>query len=144
MTRVLIVDDHSIVRLGLRNFFREEAPGFLIGEASTGQEALEMGQAEAWDVVLLDISLPGLGGRQVLQQLQQEQPSLPVIMLSFFVEHDHVQQCLDAGAAGYVAKEEIPDHVLPAIEAVLTGRRYVSPAAQAVLGESNGRASKDS
>jgi two-component system invasion response regulator UvrY len=135
MTRVLIVDDHGIVRLGLQTFFREEATDFLIGEAATGQEALDKCRAEAWDVVLLDISLPGLGGQQVLQQLHHERPALPVVMLSFFVAHDHVRQCLDAGAAGYVAKEEIPDHVLPAIQSILAGRRYVSPAAQAVLGE---------
>ncbi len=137
MIRVLIVDDHKTVRLGLQTYFHEEATGYHIGEAATGQEALEKCRTEMWDVILLDLSLPDVGGRQVLQQLHDERPALPVIMLSFFLEHSHVRQCLGAGAAGYLAKEEIPEHVLPAIEAVLAGRTYLSPGAQTVLLESD-------
>jgi DNA-binding NarL/FixJ family response regulator len=133
MPRVLIVDDHSIVRLGLRTFFRDEAPTYVIGEAASGPEAVEQCQSVTWDIVLLDISLPGMSGHEVLRHLLAAYPGLPVVMLSFFIEHDHVRQCLDAGALGYVAKDELPEQILPAIVAALAGHTYISPAVRALL-----------
>jgi two-component system, NarL family, invasion response regulator UvrY len=140
MPKVLIVDDHAIVRSSLLSFFEEVTDGYLLREAATGEHALELCRAERWDVVVLDLSLPGIGGHEVLRQLRQECPGLPVLMLSFALEVDHVLQSLQGGAAGYVAKEEIPDHILPAIEAVLAGQRYLSPAAEAVLEQVSGGA----
>ncbi len=139
MPKVLIVDDHAVVRSGLHAFLQEEAEGYEVLEAATGQQALDLCRGEPWDVVVLDLSLPGLSGQKVLQQLREDCPALPVLMLSFALEADHVRQSLDAGAVGYVAKEEFPDHILPAIEAALVGRRYLSPAAETVLREGGDR-----
>ena len=133
MPKVLFVDDHAMVRSSLRTFFLEEADGYVMHEAVNGQQALDLCRTERWDVVVLDLSLPGISGQKVLQQLRQDCPGLPVLMLSFAVEADCVRQSLAAGAAGYVAKEEIPDHILPALEAALAGRCYLSPEAEAVL-----------
>jgi two-component system, NarL family, invasion response regulator UvrY len=135
MRKVLIVDDHAIVRSGLQSFFQEEAHGYVLREAATGEQALDLCRAEPWDMVVLDRSLPSIGGQAVLHQLQQECPGLPVLMLSFALEADHVLQSLAGGAAGYIAKEELSDHLLPAIEAALAGRRYLSPGPRAVLGQ---------
>jgi two-component system, NarL family, invasion response regulator UvrY len=139
MPRVLIVDDHAVVRSSLRSFFHEEASSYTVGEAATGREALELCRTEPWDVVLLDIAMPGIGGQEVLHRLRQDCPGLLVLMLSFALEEDRVRQSLAAGALGYVAKEEIPDHLLPAIQAVMAGRQYLSPGAQAVLGQGAGQ-----
>jgi two-component system, NarL family, invasion response regulator UvrY len=139
MPKVLVVDDKAIVRSALLTFFHHEAAGYVVEEAANGEQAVTRCQAEAWDVVLLDISMPGMGGAEVLKQMREAHPKVPVIMLSFFLEQDHVRQLFDAGAAGYVAKEDIPDHLIPAIEAVLGGRRFVSPAVAVVLEPPSGQ-----
>jgi two-component system, NarL family, invasion response regulator UvrY len=140
MPKVLIVDDHAQVRGGLRTLFHEEQEGYIAGEAATGQEALDACRAEAWDVVLLDISMPGIGGLDVLQSLQRVCPRMPVVMMSFYIDSDHIQQCLASGAMGYMAKEEIPDQAIPAVQAVLAGRPFKSPTIEAMLAQSGKQA----
>jgi DNA-binding NarL/FixJ family response regulator len=135
MPKVLIVDDHAQVRGGLRTLFHEELDGYLVGEAATGQQALDACRAEMWDVVLLDISMPGIGGLDVLQTLQQACPTLPVVMMSFYIDPDHIHQCFKSGAMGYMAKEEIPEQAIPAIQAVMAGRPYKSPTVQIMLAQ---------
>ena len=137
MPKVLIADDHAIVRAGIRQILVEEAGVETVGEAGTGPAALEACRTSAWDLLLLDVTLPGRSGVDVLRDLRRECPELPVIMLSFYLDPDYISQCLSAGAAGYLAKESLPEDLPQAVGAVLAGQRYVSRAvAQAV--EANG------
>jgi DNA-binding NarL/FixJ family response regulator len=134
MTRVLIVDDHAQVRVGLRDLLLGESDTFVVGQAARVPEALALCRSETWDVVLLDLSMPGTDGHTLLKTLRQECPAMPVIILSFFIEPTLVDRCLKAGAAGYLAKEDIIDHAIPAIEAVLSGHLFLSPAIQDATG----------
>jgi two-component system, NarL family, invasion response regulator UvrY len=133
MPKVLIVDDQAIVRHGLRSFLQDEGAAYVVGLATSGEQAMALCRAEAWDVVLLDFWMPGEGGLVVLDALHCEFPGLPVLMLSFIPEHATVMQCLNAGAVGFVAKEELSDQVIPAIAAALSGQPFLSPAAKMAL-----------
>ena len=126
MLRVLIADDHAIVRKGLRNILREAAQDALVGEASNGLEALDLARAEPWDVVVLDITMPGASGLEVLKQLKRDRPLMPVLMLSMHSGELYVNGSLKAGASGYLSKESAPEELLTAIRAVLAGETYIS------------------
>ena len=126
MLKVLIADDHVIVRRGLRDILREASEEAIIGEASNGQEALSKALAEDWDVVILDITMPILTGLMVLKALKQERPNLPVLMLSMYSSQQYVLSSLKAGASGYLNKETAPEELLQAIRTLLAGGRYVS------------------
>ena len=126
MLRVLIADDHAIVRKGLRDILREASEEALVGEASNGLEALELARGEEWDVVVLDITMPGANGLAVLKQLKRERPQLPVLMLSMHSGDLYVSGSLLAGASGYLNKESAPEELLNAIHSVLEGQTYVS------------------
>jgi DNA-binding NarL/FixJ family response regulator len=126
MLRVLIADDHAIVRKGLREILREGAEETLVGEASDGHEALAQAQAEQWDVVVLDITMPGPNGLQVLKQLKQSQPNLPVLMLSMHSGYHYVTGSLKAGASGYLNKETAPEELVAAIHTAIAGGVYIS------------------
>lgn len=128
MLRILVADDHEAVRNGLVRLLRNMPEEILIGESADGNEALQMIQAEAWDVVLLDISLPGMKGTDVLKKLRQERPDLPVLMYSLYTDRFTIMQALKAGASGYLSKESVIRELSDAIEAVLAGRRYISQA----------------
>ncbi len=133
MPRVLVVEDHPIVRNGIKLLLAEVAGIASVGAAATGHEALEMAEAELWDVVLLDMVLPGIGGLEVLRQLRAGWPDLPVLAMSFHLEADFVRQCLEAGASGFIVKERLPDDVAPALQAVLTGGQFLSADVRDVL-----------
>ena len=126
MLRVLIADDHAIVRKGLRDILREAAEEALVGEASNGLEALELARGEPWDVVVLDITMPGASGLAVLKQLKRDRPQVPVLMLSMHSGELYVNGSLKAGASGYLSKESAPEELLTAIHAVLAGKTYIS------------------
>src|SRR5712692_7377899 len=126
MLRVLIADDHAIVRKGLRDILREAADEALVGEASNALEALELARGEPWDVVVLDITMPGASGLAVLKQLKRDRPHMPVLMLSMHSGELYVNGSLKAGASGYLSKESAPEELLTAIRAVLAGETYVS------------------
>lgn len=135
MLKVLIADDHIIVRRGLKEILQEAFDtSLVVGEASTGPEALTQARAEAWDVAVLDITMPGLGGLDVLKALKHERPSLPVLILSMHSGSHYVLESLKAGAAGYLSKEAAPEELVKAIETVLVGKRYVSRALARTLG----------
>ncbi len=127
MLRVLIADDNARVRAGLKEILAEGPGMVVIGQASTGQEALDQARAEAWDVLVLDISLPDQSGLDVLRQLKQERPSLPILLLSMHPGEQYLRGSLKAGAAGFLNKETAPDELRTAIDAVLGGGTYVSP-----------------
>lgn len=127
MKRILIVEDHTIVRKGVMRLLREllEYP-LDFDEASTGQQAIDKVSADNYSLVLLDISLPGRNGLDVLRQLRQLKPEIPVLVLSMYPDDQYAVRALRAGAAGYVTKESAADELKSAIEMVLKGAKYVT------------------
>lgn len=127
MIKILIADDHAIVRRGLKQILTETADMVVAGEAQNGQELLEKMRSDQWDVVVLDISMPGRGGLDILKQLKSERPKLPVLMLTIHPEDQYAVRVLRAGASGYLTKESAPDHLVEAIRKVARGGKYISP-----------------
>jgi two-component system, NarL family, invasion response regulator UvrY len=127
MIRALIADDHAVVRQGLRQILQETSDMQVTGEAATGPEALERARGDSYDVVVLDITLPGRSGFEVLKELRVERPELPVLVLSMHAEEQFAVRLLKAGAAGYLNKETAPEELVKAIRKVVAGGRYVSP-----------------
>ena len=125
--RILIVDDHPIVRQGLRQTLADAAQIGEIVEAATPQEALDLVRQREWEAVILDIGLPGRGGLDVLKDIKREVPKLPVLILSMHSEGQYAVRALRAGAAGYLTKEAAPKNLIDAIRKVAAGGRYVSP-----------------
>jgi len=128
MIRVLISDDHAILRSGLKEILTRELPGVVCGEAENAREVLDQVERESWDLVLLDVSMPGPSGIEVLRDLQRLRPKLPVLVLSMHPEDQYGRRVLKAGAAGYMNKDVAPNELIKAIQKVLSGGRYVSPA----------------
>ena len=127
MVRVLLVDDHQVVRRGLRQIVAEE-PGYsVVGEAATAAEMFAWLGRNVCDLVLLDISLPGRSGLDALKEVKQVRPTLPVLILSTHPEDQYAVACLRAGASGYVTKDAAPELLVRAIRKAVTGGRYVSP-----------------
>jgi DNA-binding NarL/FixJ family response regulator len=126
MLRVLIADDHAIVRKGLREILREASETTVVGEAANGSEAIAQAEAGEWDVVVLDITMPGLNGLEVLRRLKRLRPQLPVLMLSMHSGHHYVAGSLKAGASGYLNKETAPEELVSAIHTAIGGGTYLS------------------
>ena len=126
MINVLIADDHPIVRQGLRQILSEISDMKLAGEAVNGHEALAMVRAGGYDVLVLDITMPGRSGLDILKELKHEQPDLPVLVLSIHAEAQFAERVLKAGAAGYLTKENAPDELVKAIRKVVSGGKYIS------------------
>lgn len=126
MTRILLADDHDVVRQGLKQILMESIPNLTFGEAPSGKEALRRARSEPWDVVLLDISLPDRSGLDVLKELRREYPALPVLVLSMHPEEQFAVRVLRAGAAGYVTKRTATKDLTAAVKKVLGGGKYVS------------------
>jgi len=124
--RILIADDHPIFRAGLKEILAKEQDVDFVGEADNGHKALELARKQRWDVVVLDITMPGKGGLEVLQELRREQPKLPVLVLSAHPEDQLALRLLKAGAAGYLTKDKAPQVLLHAVRKVLRGEKYVS------------------
>src|SRR5207247_1169325 len=127
MIRVLIVDDHAILRRGLKALLSDAFAGAQCGEAANAEEALEQLSKKEWDVALLDINLPGKGGLELLKELKAAWPKLPVLVLSVHPEDQFAVRARKAGAEGYMTKESAPEELVKAIRKVLAGGRYVSP-----------------
>jgi two-component system invasion response regulator UvrY len=125
MLRILIADDHAIVRQGLRQIVSETQDMSVAGEASNGQELLNKIREGEYDVVVLDITMPVRNGMDVLRQLRSEKPRLPVLMLSIHPEEQYALRALRAGASGYLTKESAPDELVVAIRKVSSGGKYV-------------------
>jgi DNA-binding NarL/FixJ family response regulator len=126
--RILIVDDHAILRRGLKEILVEEFPGAQIGEAETGAQATQLGCAQKWDLVILDLNLPGHSGVDVLKDLKRARPRMPVLVLSIYPEDQYAVRVLEAGASGYLTKEMAPARLVEAARKSIAGGRYVSPA----------------
>lgn len=125
--RVLIADDHAIVRRGLKLILSEEFTRLVFGEARNGQEVIDHVRKQDWDIVVLDITMPGRSGLDVLKELKQLRPKLPVLILSMHSEDQFGMRVLKAGAAGYMTKENVPEELVKAIKKVLSGGKYISP-----------------
>jgi two-component system, NarL family, invasion response regulator UvrY len=136
--KVLIADDHAIVRRGLRHILAEEFSRLEVGEARDAQEALRLARERAWDIIVLDISMPGRSGVEVLKELKQLCPKTPVLILTGHPEEQYAIRVLRAGAAGYMHKETAPDHLIAAVRKVIGGGRYISPALAELLAVSLG------
>ena len=126
--RILIVDDHTMVRRGLRALLSDEFHGAAFAEAADAQQAVDQLRKNEWDIALLDITLPGKSGLDLLKELKAEWPRLPVLVLSGHKEDQFAVRALKAGAGGYMTKESAPDELAKAVRKVLAGGRYVSPA----------------
>jgi two-component system invasion response regulator UvrY len=138
MIRVLIVDDHAIVRRGLKQIVAETGDIVVNGEAETGSQAIKTARQEEFDVMLLDVSLPDKIGIDVLKQIKKEQPKLAVLMLSMHSEREFAVRALKAGASGYLTKQSAPEQLVTAIRHVAAGKKYVSPALAEELADAMG------
>ena len=125
--KVLLVDDHVVVRQGLKALFADEPDIEVVGEASNGREALERLEKLGPDVVLMDISMPGLNGIEATRQIQVRHPEVKVVVLSMHANEEYVFQVLQAGASGYVLKQSDSLEVLTAIRAAVAGGSFLSP-----------------
>jgi two-component system invasion response regulator UvrY len=135
MIKVGIVDDHAIVRSGLRQFIGEHVDLKVTGEANNGREALELVRACEVDVLLMDLSMPEHGGVDALQAIKARFPELPVLILSGFPEAQYATTLLRYGASGYLNKDCAPEDIVNAIRTVARGRRYISPAVAELLAD---------
>src|SRR5690606_8337105 len=135
MIRVAIIDDHAVVRAGLRQYFSEQVDLQVVGEASNGREALNLLRQLEVDVALMDLSMPDQGGVDALVAIKARLPDLPVLILSGFPEEHYALTLLRQGANGYLNKECDPEEIIQAIRTVYRGRRYITPAVAEMLAD---------
>jgi two-component system, NarL family, invasion response regulator UvrY len=138
MNRILVVDDHALVRRGLIELLQRLPDGVEFGEAGTAVDALALALGEKWDVVLLDLGLPDRHGLDVLRELHEARPKLPVLILTMFPEDQLALRVLEMGAAGYLTKESAPEELLRALERVMAGHKYLSPSMAQVVADGLG------
>jgi two-component system invasion response regulator UvrY len=124
--KILIVDDHAVVRQGIKQIIINMDTPVEVGEAGNGGDAVRMLRDGTWDMVLLDINLPGKNGIEVLKQIKSEWKKLPVLMLSMYSEDQYAMRAIRSGASGYMSKETAPDELLNAINKVMCGGCYIS------------------
>jgi two-component system, NarL family, invasion response regulator UvrY len=125
--KILLVDDHAIVRVGLKQMLADAFDQLDVTEVGTGQEALAKAQDTSWDLVILDINLPDTNGLDVLKKLKALCASLPVVVLSFHPEEQYAVRAMKGGASAYVTKDTAPQELATAVKTVLSGRQYVTP-----------------
>ena len=127
MLKVLIADDHPVVRQGVKQILAEELQLKQFGEARNAREVLENVSKKQWDILILDINLPDMNGLEILRQLKKVHPDLPVLVLTVFDEDQIAIRVLKAGAAGFVTKETMPNELISAVKKIHSGGKYVSP-----------------
>ena len=126
MIRVLVADDHAVVRKGLRQILAETGDIVVGGEAATAPEVLSQVKAHRWDVIVLDISLPGGNGIELLGDIRRERPEARVLILTVYSEEQYAVRAIKAGAAGFLTKESAPDRLIDAVRKIASGGRYVT------------------
>jgi two-component system, NarL family, invasion response regulator UvrY len=126
--KILLADDHAVVRRGLKQILTDAFKRATYGEARNAQEALDLIWKQDWDVIVLDITMPGRNGLDVLREIKKSRPRLPVLVLSMHPENQFAVRVLKSGASGYMTKETAPDELVGAVKKVLAGGRYVSNA----------------
>lgn len=135
MKRILLADDHSILRHGLKQILAEEWPKATFGEAGDAAATLAALQKQTWDVLVLDLNMPGRNGFEVLQEVARHYPFLPVLILSSTPEDQLGLRAIKAGAAGYLNKQTAPEQLVSAIQTVASGGRFITPALAAKLAQ---------
>ena len=126
--RILIADDHAIVRKGLKGILLEEYPTAFIGDACDAEELVKMVFEDTWDLIISDLSMPGRSGLDALKQIKQSYPKLPVLIMSIYPEDQYAVRAIRAGASGYFNKNSIHEELFKAIESVRRGKKYITPA----------------
>jgi two-component system invasion response regulator UvrY len=139
MIQILIVDDHGILRRGLKEILEREFHDVSIAEAGTAEQALTQLDSEKWDLVILDITMPGRSGVDVLRNLKALRPKLPFLVLIMHPEDQYGKRVLKAGASGYMNKESAPEELIKAVRKLLSGGRYVSATLAETLAVDLGR-----
>jgi two-component system, NarL family, invasion response regulator UvrY len=127
MLRILLADDHAIVRVGITQLLREAYPDAIIEEVGTAEDLVKKVIKHDWDIIISDVDMPGRNGLEVLHQIKEIKPKVPVLFLSIFPESLYALRALKAGASGYLNKDAAPDELINAIQRVLQGRTYLSP-----------------
>ncbi len=133
MIKVLLADDHNIVRAGLRRIVEDSKDMEVVAEAADGREAIRQVRKTSPDVAVVDISMPGLDGLEVINQLHSDYPNLPIIVLTMHEEEQYVVRAIEAGAMGYITKRSAPEQLVKAIRKVLEGGRYLADEAAELL-----------
>jgi len=128
MKKILIIDDHAVVRDGVKKIFDEQAGEFIFGEASNRVEALQLAREQDWDLAVLDLSLGSQSGLEVLKELKELRPRLPVLILSMHSEEQYARRAFKAGASGYITKDSSRAELAKAVKHVAAGGRYVTSA----------------
>lgn len=126
MLKILIADDHPIVRKGLKQILEDNPEKIVTHEAGDGREAVQKALSENYDLVVMDIAMPHINGLDALKELRNEKPGMPILMLSMYPEEQYAVRAFKAGASGYLTKQNAPEELLQAISRVLSGRKYVS------------------
>lgn len=143
MIRILIADDHAIVRKGLKQILLEEYPSAEIGEAGDVERLIALAVKSEWDVILCDISMPGRSGIEALHQVKEFNPKIPVLIMSMHPEDQYALRVLKAGAAGYLNKDAVHEELIKAIQTVRLGRKYITPSiAEKLAGALNSHGEK--
>src|SRR5213596_2291061 len=124
--KILIADDHPVVRHGLKQMLTGEPDMLVVGEAKNGNEAMELARKLEWDVAILDYSMPGRSGLDLVKEIKRQYPGRPVLVLSMLPEEVHATQVFKAGGAGYITKESASEELTTAIRKVMNGGKYVS------------------
>jgi DNA-binding NarL/FixJ family response regulator len=127
MLKVLIADDHAVVRHGLKQIVERGFGAAAFGEAADAQEALQQIRKHPWDIAILDVLMPGRSGLDIIKEVKQLRPKLPVVVLSMYAEHQYAERALKSGASGYITKDRAPEELVEAIKRVLENGLYVSP-----------------
>jgi two-component system, NarL family, invasion response regulator UvrY len=139
VTRILLIDDHPIVRLGVRRILTEHYNPVFIGEAGDAESGATQALSDDWDVVVLDITMPGAVGLDALKHIHEQRPTLPILVLSIHPANQFARRALHAGASGYLTKDSATSELVGAIEELKRGRKYVSEAVKATMTGAGGR-----
>ncbi|MCB2166305.1 MAG: response regulator transcription factor [Deltaproteobacteria bacterium] len=143
MIKVLLADDHSIVREGLRRIVEESGDLEVVAEAADGREALKQVEELSPDVAVVDISMPGIDGLEVVSRLKDTHPGLPVLILTMHEEAQYIVRAIEAGAMGYLTKQSAPEQLVTAIRRVYSGQRYITDDATEALALRIARGTRD-
>ena len=135
MIKVLVADDHPLIRKGIRLILEETTDITVESEASTGNEVLKKVRKNGYDIVLLDIAMPGKGGLETLEELKNENPKIRVLILSTYSEEQFAIRAIRAGASGYLTKNTVPDELVEAIRRISQGLRYITPSIAEMLAD---------
>ncbi|HXB09473.1 MAG TPA: response regulator transcription factor [Puia sp.] len=141
--RILIADDHAIVRKGIRQLLVEEYPSAIIAEVGDSESLISKTNTENWDVVICDLDMPGRSGLDAMQQIRAMHPKLPVLIMSIYPEEQYARRLLKAGAAGYLSKDAATEDLAKAVRQVLQGRKYISPAVAQMIADDFGQDGTD-